>query len=174
MFFGLFLVHYIPGSGISSRTSILLPSIMKCGWSESKVLAASISSAWRIEYPPMYVFGLELPAFVTFISFPVGVPCSTIACFCASNHLTHGSIPFCMSSGLAFYICSSAETGDIYNTKKFFIVRAPPLIIFLFLVPANSNNYTNDHTYASCNISFASSPFALGTNGTYLSRPNTL
>src|SRR6516164_9157248 len=116
----------------------------------------------------MKVVGLELPAFVTFNSFPVGVPISTSACFCASNHLTHGSIPFCMSSGLAVCICCSAETGDKYNNKNFFIVRASPLILLLILVLANSNNDTNDRKYSTCcNTSLASSPFALGKNGTY-------
>src|SRR5215469_10060947 len=132
---------------------------MKCGWSESMAFAASISSAWTIEYPPMNVFGLELPAFVTFISFPVGVPISTSACVCASNHLTHGSIPFCMSSGLAVCICCSADTGDKYNNKNLFIVRASPLL--LFSVPANSNNDTIDHKNATwCIISLASPPFS--------------
>src|SRR5215469_16516457 len=93
----------------------------------------------------MNVVGLERPAFVTFISFPVGVPISTSSCLCASNHLTHGSIPFCMSSGLAVCICCSADTGDKYNNKYFFISRVPPLILFLFPVPTNSNNVTNDH-----------------------------
>src|SRR5215472_7830096 len=89
--FGFIVEHYMPGIGISSRTSILLPSIMECGWSESMACTASISSAWSIVYPPMNVVGLELPAFVTFISLPVGVAISTSACLCASNHVTQGS-----------------------------------------------------------------------------------
>src|SRR5215469_9678078 len=164
----MFVSHYMPGIGISSRTSILLPSIMKCGWSESMACTASISSAWTIEYPPMNVVGLELPAFVTFISFPVGVPISTSACLCASNHMTHGSMPLCMSWGLAVCICCSADTGDKYSNKNFFIVRASPLLLLLYQVLTKSNNDTNEHKYSTwCTISFASSPFDPGQNGTY-------
>jgi hypothetical protein len=90
------------------------------------------------------------------------------------SHINHGLLvgikpsdpwlhPFCMSSGLAFCICCSAETGDRYKSKNFFIVRGSPLILFLVLVPTNSNNDTSDCKYSpGCTISFASSPFALG------------
>ena len=42
MFEDGFISYYIPGIGINSSTSILLPSIIKCGWSESNVAMCSI------------------------------------------------------------------------------------------------------------------------------------